>query len=106
LTPNASALFAASFLPLPAQRALKALVIRQQLRRIAGIDREITVEPLPGDADGLLWRTRVRFAVRADGATGLHRHRSHEIVEVGTCPIAHPQVTAVGVTRRRWPGAC
>jgi tRNA/tmRNA/rRNA uracil-C5-methylase (TrmA/RlmC/RlmD family) len=90
---------------LPAQRALKALVIRAQLRRIAGIDREVTVEPLPGDDGGLGWRTRVRFAVRADGAAGLRKHRSHEIIEIGDCPIAHPQVTAAGVTRRRWPGA-
>jgi tRNA/tmRNA/rRNA uracil-C5-methylase (TrmA/RlmC/RlmD family) len=90
---------------LPAQRALKALVIGQQLRRIAGIEREVTVEPLPGDADGLLWRTRVSFAVRPDGAAGLRKHRSHELIEVGACPIAHPEVTAAGVTRRRWPGA-
>src|SRR5580704_5214395 len=34
---------------LPAQRALKAAVIRQQLRRIAGLDCEFTVEALPGD---------------------------------------------------------
>ncbi len=36
---------------LPAQRALKAAVIAQQLRRVAGLelDREITVEALPGD---------------------------------------------------------
>src|ERR1035438_856295 len=52
---------------LPAQRRLKAAVIAQQLRRIAGLDREVTVEPLPGDSGGLGWRTRVRFAVRADG---------------------------------------
>src|SRR6516225_8127504 len=37
---------------LPAQRALKAAVIGQHLRRLAGIDREVTVEPLPGDEDG------------------------------------------------------
>src|SRR5580704_13617271 len=36
---------------LAAQRALKAAVIRQQLRRMAGLDREITVEALPGDQD-------------------------------------------------------
>ena len=35
---------------LPAQRSLKAAVVAQQLRRLAGIDREVTVEPLPGDA--------------------------------------------------------
>ena len=34
---------------LPAQRELKAAVIRQQLRRLAGLDREVTVEALPGD---------------------------------------------------------
>ena len=34
---------------LTAQRRFKAAVIAQQLRRIAGLDREVTVEPLPGD---------------------------------------------------------
>ena len=88
---------------LPAQRALKATVIRQQLRRIAGIDREVTVEPLDGHEDGLGWRTRVRFAVRPDGVAGLRRHRSHQVAAVGICPIAHP--LASWVTQSRWPGA-
>jgi tRNA/tmRNA/rRNA uracil-C5-methylase (TrmA/RlmC/RlmD family) len=87
-----------------AQRRLKGAVISQQLRRIAGIEREVTVEALPGDAQGLDWRTRVRFAVR-DGAVGLRKHRSHEVVEVGDCPIAHPLVGQAGVTGQRWPGA-
>jgi tRNA/tmRNA/rRNA uracil-C5-methylase (TrmA/RlmC/RlmD family) len=90
---------------LPAQRALKAAVVRQQLRRMAGIDREITVEPVPGDQAGLGWRTRVTFAVRPDGVAGLRRHRSHEVMEIGECPIAHPLVTGAGVTGRTWPGA-
>ena len=90
---------------LTAQRRFKAAVIAQQLRRIAGLDREVTVEPLPGDSDGLGWRTRVRFAVRADGLAGLRRHRSHEILDVGTCPIAHPLVNESGITQGRWPGA-
>jgi tRNA/tmRNA/rRNA uracil-C5-methylase (TrmA/RlmC/RlmD family) len=100
---------------LPAQRALKAAVIRQQLRRLAGIEHEVTVEPLPGDGDdgespaparpaGLGWRTRVRFAVRADGVAGLHAHRSHEVIDVGTCLIAHPVITDLAIPRRRWPG--
>src|SRR5580692_8148491 len=72
---------------LPAQRALKAAVIGQQLRRVAGIDREVTVEPMPGDETGgqpgLGWRTRVQFAVRDDGVAGLRKHRSHEVVGTG-----------------------
>jgi tRNA/tmRNA/rRNA uracil-C5-methylase (TrmA/RlmC/RlmD family) len=90
---------------LPAQRALKAAVISQQLRRIAGIDRAVTVEPVPGDHDGLGWRTRVKFAVRPDGTAGLRRHRSHEVIEVGDCPLAHPLAGAGAITGRAWPGA-
>jgi tRNA/tmRNA/rRNA uracil-C5-methylase (TrmA/RlmC/RlmD family) len=93
---------------LPAQRLLKAAVIRQQLRRMAGIDREVTVEPLPGDQagdeQGLGWRTRMQFAVRDDGVAGLRAHRSHRVIDVGECPIAHPSITDLGLTSRRWPG--
>ena len=89
---------------LPAQRALKAAVIRQQLRRMAGLDREVTVEALPGDQDGLGWRTRVQFAVRDDGVAGLRAHRSHRVIDVGECLIAHPAITDLGLTGRRWPG--
>ena len=98
---------------LPAQRSLKAAVIRQQLARLAGLDREVTVEPLPGDAEpspaglsggGLGWRTRVQFAVREDGVAGLHEHRSHQVIDVGQCLIAHPGITALGIPARRWEG--
>jgi tRNA/tmRNA/rRNA uracil-C5-methylase (TrmA/RlmC/RlmD family) len=89
---------------LPAQRALKAAVVRQQLRRIAGLEREVTVEALPGDEDGLGWRTRVKFAVGPGGVAGLRRHRSHEVVDVGDCPIAHPLAGAADVTGRDWSG--
>ena len=92
---------------LPAQRALKAAVLRQQLRRLAGLDREVIVEPLPGDEEpgaGLGWRTRVQFAVRPDGVAGLRAHRSHEVVDVGECLIAHQGITELGLTTRRWPG--
>jgi tRNA/tmRNA/rRNA uracil-C5-methylase (TrmA/RlmC/RlmD family) len=103
---------------LPAQRSLKAAVIREQLRRVAGLDREVTVEPLPGDADsgqrrgtgrragggaGRGWRTRVQFSVRDDGVAGLRAHRSHRVIDVGECLIAHPAITDLDVTGRRWP---
>jgi tRNA/tmRNA/rRNA uracil-C5-methylase (TrmA/RlmC/RlmD family) len=90
-------------------------VIRQQLRRIAGLDREVTVEPLPGDEEagprpaatggGLGWRTRVQFAVRDDGTAGLRAHRSHRVIDVGTCLIAHPGITDLAIPARRWAAA-
>jgi len=98
---------------LPAQRVLKAAVIGQHLRWLAGVDREVTVEPLPGDEasdapaihPGLGWRTRVQFAVRDDGVAGLRAHRSHEVVDVGDCLIAHPRIRDLGIPRRDWPEA-
>ena len=90
---------------LPAQRRLKAAVVRQQLSRLAGLDVDVSVAAVPGADDGLGWRTTVDFAVDREGAAGLRRHRSHQIVPVSECRIAHPLVTAAGVTGRRWPGA-
>src|SRR5690348_8674238 len=90
---------------LAAQRRLKAEVVREQLRRLAGLDREVTVEPVAGDDDGLGWRTRVRFSVGPGGTAGLLAHRSHDVVEVGDCPIAHPLIRARTVTGRDWAPA-
>jgi tRNA/tmRNA/rRNA uracil-C5-methylase (TrmA/RlmC/RlmD family) len=87
------------------QRTLKAQVVAQQLRRIAGIEREVEVEELPGSGSGLGWRTRVGFAVAPGGVAGLRKHRSREVVAIDDCLIAHPLVREAGVPRRRWPGA-
>jgi tRNA/tmRNA/rRNA uracil-C5-methylase (TrmA/RlmC/RlmD family) len=59
---------------------------------------------MPGDDTGLGWRTRVKYAVGPHGQAGLHRHRSHEVMQIGDCPIAHPLVAAAGVAKRTWPG--
>ena len=90
---------------LPAQRRMKAAVVEEQLRRLAGIERDVVVEELPGNPDGLGWRTRMQFAVRRDGAVGLRRHRSHTVEPIDECLIAHPEVEVLGIERKRWPGA-
>ena len=82
-----------------AQRELKAAVVAEQLARLAGIEREVTVEELPGGYLG--WRTRMRMAVTDDGRPGLRAHRSHEVLPVGDCPIAAPGALAP-VLERSW----
>ncbi len=72
------------------QRRLKAAVITEQLARLAGIEREVEVEAVPGDQDGLRWRTRMQYVRLPDGRKGLRKHRSHEVVVVDECLIAHP----------------
>jgi len=88
---------------LPAQRELKAFVVREQLQRLAGLEAEVTVDPVPGDIEGLGWRTRVQYAVDDDGHAGLRKHRSHEVVRLDICPIAHPGLPPV--TPEDWTGA-
>lgn len=56
-----------------------------------------------GLAEGLGWRTRVQWAVAADGSPGLRRHRSHEVVPLDRCLIAHPGLPSV--LDSSWPDA-
>ena len=85
------------------QRRLKAAVVREQLQRLAGLDIDVTVEVVPGDHDGLGWRTRLRLAVGPDGRAGLHKHRSHEIEPIDDCLIAAPGADIPSVVGREWP---
>jgi tRNA/tmRNA/rRNA uracil-C5-methylase (TrmA/RlmC/RlmD family) len=90
---------------LDAQRRFKGQVVAEQMRRLAGI----TLDPapvalaVPGDDDGLRWRTRMRLTVGADGRAGLRRHRSHDVVPLTDCPLAHPALDLPQVLARRWP---
>ncbi len=101
---------------LSAQRRLKSDVVVEQLRRLGGltdvdiadlaVDGQdgVAVRAVPGDTDGLLWRTRVRYAVDEAGRVGFRRQGSHDVQPVETCRIAHPAITGTDVTRRHWPG--
>ncbi|MDN5790527.1 MAG: RsmD family RNA methyltransferase [Micrococcales bacterium] len=86
------------------QRELKAAVVREQFERLAGVDVDVTVQPVDGDEDGLRWRTRVEFAVGADGRAGLRGHRSTTIIPVDDCLIATRPVIDSGVLDTEWHG--
>ncbi len=80
------------------QRELLGEVVREQLRRLAGITWDGEVEAVEPEAFD--WRTRMQFAVDDEGRPGLRKHRSHEIVPVDRCLIAHPDLP--DVLGRRW----
>jgi tRNA/tmRNA/rRNA uracil-C5-methylase (TrmA/RlmC/RlmD family) len=71
-----------------AGRSLKADVLAEQLRRLAGIERRVPVEELPGGPLG--WRHRVRLAVDEQGRAGLRAHRSHDVLPIADCPLTPP----------------
>ena len=85
------------------QRELKAAVIAEQFKRLAGLDVDVRVEALPGDVEGTRWRTRTEFAIDANGAAGLHPHHSHEVIPVDDCLISTERVISTGVLDRLWP---
>lgn len=84
------------------QRELKARVVVEQLSRLAGIERPLEVEALPGGS--LAWRSRVRLVAGRDGRAGLRAHRSHRVVPLDDCPIAVPEALAPVLARRWRPG--
>lgn len=81
------------------QRSLKAEVLAEQLRRLAGVERPITVEAVgePGTpaTAGLAWRTRAGFAVTPAGKLGMHAHRSDTVLPVGEMPLAADAINAL-----------
>jgi len=100
---------------LAVQRASKATVVAEQLRRLAGIEWAVECEAVPGDAaadlgsdlgPGLRWRTRMQYVDLGEGRRGLRKHRSHEVVPVTDCLIAHPEAREVlGSRQARPPGS-
>lgn len=86
-----------------AQRELKARVLAEQLRRLAGVERTVEVEPLPGGSLG--WRNRVRLAVGPDGTAGLRAHRAHDVIPIADCLLAAPGMLAPVLDRAWRPGA-
>ncbi|PTA44344.1 class I SAM-dependent RNA methyltransferase [Micromonospora sp. RP3T] len=95
-----------------AQLNWKLAVVREQLTRLgrltdAQVDAlGVRVEALPGGPLG--WRSRVRYAVDAADRAGLLKHRSHEVVPIDSCLIAHPAIRELPVlppTGTRWPDA-
>lgn len=91
---------------LDAQGALKGEVVREQMRRLAGLDVDVTVEavgdPLRGsDADdGLHWRTRQRYVTLPDGQRGMRLHRSHDVIAVEECLLEAPRGPSYDVRGR------
>lgn len=68
------------------QRNMKKAVIIEQFARLAKRDVEVEVIDL-GQHTG--WRTRMRYAVDEEGHVGLRGAKSHDVVRLDKCVIAH-----------------
>jgi tRNA/tmRNA/rRNA uracil-C5-methylase (TrmA/RlmC/RlmD family) len=84
------------------QRGLKADVIREQLRRLAGLDVDVAVEAVPGDDHGLRWRTRQSYVALPNGLVGMRKHRSHDVVAIDECLLESPAPPSYDVHGRHF----
>jgi tRNA/tmRNA/rRNA uracil-C5-methylase (TrmA/RlmC/RlmD family) len=75
--------------------------VSEHLRRIARLEREVSVIEAPSGAEGS--RTRLRCAVNDDGRLALRTARSHDLVEIDRCWIADRSFTPAFATS--WHGA-
>ena len=86
------------------QRELKRQVLADSLGRMAGIETDVTVDAIRGNADGTGWRTRLRLHVAADGTPGPYAVRSHHVVTVIDLPLVAPEVAAITPLDEKFPG--
>lgn len=88
-----------------AQHAARVELVRDALRRIARLrEPEVSAGP-PAHLDDLAARrTTLRAAVDRDGRLGLRASRSHRVVPLDSCLVAHPALEDL-LARVRLPGA-
>jgi tRNA/tmRNA/rRNA uracil-C5-methylase (TrmA/RlmC/RlmD family) len=95
------------------QRELKRRVLADAMSRMAHIETDVAVEPVPvgqnaspGDElDGTGWRTRISLHVAEDGSVGPYAARSHRVIPVDDLPLAERAVEAMAPLDQLFPGA-
>lgn len=84
-----------------AQLTWKAALVREHLKRIAGVERDVEVIGTNSHPQGS--RTRLRCAVDNEGNLALRRARSHDLVAIGPCWVASSEFALAFETS--WAGA-
>ena len=90
------------------QRALKTEILRDALVRFGKVDQSladsVTVSALPGDSDGLHWRTRVGLQINQQGQAGPFAEGTHSVVPVESLPLAVHEIEELGIHAQDWSG--
>ena len=74
------------------QRELKAQVVMDSFRRIAGMQIEVVCQPASKEETGFHWRTRMDFTMTPSRRLALHPHRSDSLTEITSCLIAREEI--------------
>ncbi|MFC4138855.1 MULTISPECIES: class I SAM-dependent RNA methyltransferase [unclassified Microbacterium] len=74
------------------QRVLKRQVLQEALDKFAGAGLNAPEVAGLDDSDGTGWRTRMTLHVDDAGRVGPYAARSHRVIEVGSLPLARPEL--------------
>ncbi|WP_421084639.1 class I SAM-dependent RNA methyltransferase [Rothia nasimurium] len=98
-------------LDLATQRAYKQQIVTEQLVRLGGVPADhpllanLPLHALPGDEQGLHWRTRVHFAVeRESQQIAMFPHSSSVPVPVAGFPLADERIEALELHQLKLAG--
>jgi 23S rRNA (uracil1939-C5)-methyltransferase len=72
---------------------LKKEILRETLRRIGDL-RDVPPMAVESSSDPYHYRIRVQLKLD-EGVLGYYKERSHELVDIDHCPIAHPLVNRI-----------
>ena len=76
-----------------AQLRMKVSIVAEALTRIGRLDGPVVVAG--GAVQPWGYRTTIRVSADRTGAVGFRSRRSHDIVAIDHCPVAHPRVNAL-----------
>jgi 23S rRNA (uracil1939-C5)-methyltransferase len=77
-----------------AQLTFKETLVREQLRRVAGLSDPVVHAIVPAPAE-LEYRNHVQWSLTDQGALGLRAANSHHVVRIERCLLAEPPITAI-----------
>jgi tRNA/tmRNA/rRNA uracil-C5-methylase (TrmA/RlmC/RlmD family) len=83
-----------------AQRIFKSEIIKEQFKRLAKMDIDVTVEevlPILG------WRSRMEFTVSENRKVAMFQARSNKLIEIDDCKIAHQAIDISKINSQKLP---
>ncbi len=86
-----------------AQLRMKVAIVTEALTRIGRLDTPVV--RAGGAVEPWGYRTTIRVSADHSGAVGFRSRRSHDIVAIDRCPVAHPRVNALLAGLQLSPGA-
>jgi tRNA/tmRNA/rRNA uracil-C5-methylase (TrmA/RlmC/RlmD family) len=78
------------------QRELKSEVLKEVLKRFAGVESDVLVQPID-DSDGLHYRTRIQIHFDARARASVKRVRSEDLVPIRSLPLADKSLEEIAL---------